>query len=817
MIVGKKLIGDDAGKYLPFALSKLRFMVTQYTGAMQSRTIRADDATILLELNDADHGQVTIWALGGAGYQFFTTGAALAADANGIFKGYAISVTLKKGVITAKAAGSTLEADTEDPPRWLYSATAQQMTRFLPYKESWQIQAIPEHAYYPDGKADKVLLSCWTAARDAPNMAGYGGGVNYGPFFTDIHYDISPCLYPKGQTEPSGAHGLVPDADWYKRAATRTVTSEQFGSRSFIILTDACSNFVIYPIVPADQALYDSMVDSPYYAQHIKTNVPAGIAQTIAPPLPSWVETYYLGATAARDYTDDALVQLAIPAYVWKFNSSATKAAAIAFHALTAASNTSVSEVRPGLVEFNIGITLTGPNPEDFSAALTLAREIDPTSSSRYLAAVDYAWPVPGAAVLDDLIVLEGEVFYPHDPDPDSSRVIPAWNACYARFGVHNETTGKRVRNITIYNNRRSWPVTTEDVLGNDYVPYKKRLDTGQATGAVESTMILALDLRIQACVLQRRTDTVQSVGAETWSSTEMQLETYAYNALVEAKSLDPSTAVDSHYDDVSTTSTYRYAADRTGTSGDYLQARGFVNQVVLEAGYPLYDNSVDATVPTGAMLHNLLFACMPGVAHETFAVHPEGHWSVATLPSFFFKGAGSGFPSGASWVQYNAANPDANVNLIRAAANPGSFHQDFVDIVSFKPKSGARVTTNHIALFNQAYGKTLTKADFLYSFSVTNGPSVLGNPGNTATFIEASRGGRSYAYEIDSALAGGSSINDAGVYFSAFTTYRMEMLDPRRQVSSMLENGDGYGMNDSYFRQSPVLRGGSLFYGATP
>lgn len=800
MIVGKKLIGEGAELYLPLALSKLRYMAGNYDGAMRSRTLRIGDASILLELNSADSGQVTITVNSLPTYEFFTTGKELHTS-GGLFQGFAVSARVKDGEVVALPVGSTLEEDGEVPPRWDYSADPQYMTLYSPHQHMWQVQGIPEYAYYPGAKSSKVLVSCWSSARDAPNMAGYGGGVNYGGFFTDVHYDDSPCLYSAGR-EPAGKFGLAPDADWYRRAASRTVTSEEFGSREFIVMTDARSQFVVYPVVPPDNTLYFNP-DDPYRDQHIKTNVPVGIAQTLVPAFPTWVESHYFTLDAARDYDDADLARRAIPGYVWKFDSKALRAAAIVFHTLPPADNTDVSEIRPGMVEFDVTIVLTGPNPEDFAAALTLARSIDPTSSPRYPVAVDYAWAHPDMTALDDLIIMEGEVFYP--ADPDTFVYAPAFNSCYARVGITNESSGERIRNLTIYNNRRGWPSeSTEQVLGNDYVPYVKRTDTGQATGVVESTMVLAYDLRILAVALQRRTDTVFVEGAARWSTTTMQLEVYAHNELAETKVLGAGTPAEY---DLPSMAAVRYLADRTGTSGNYIGGHGFVNQIVLQAGYPMYDNTIDAEVPTGAMLHNLLFSHLPSVAHEVFTVHPAGHWSIATLPSFYFRAVSDGVPEGASWATA------ANVELVRAAQNPVSFPQGFIDIVCFKAKSGEAIRTSHIALFNEAYGKALTEEDFKYSFGLADGPSVLSDPGNHAVFLTATRQGKEYRHEIVGALRDGTSISDPGVSFYDGNIYRLAMVDPRRANPNALPDADGLTLDQSYLVASPVLRGSSLFH----
>lgn len=816
MNIGKKLIGAGAEKYLPFALSKLRYFAAQWDGSYLSRTIRADDGTtILMELYSPTRGQVTIWAAGG-GYEFFSTGQTYATGSfgtlTGLVRGYGIKVS-NAGAKTAPV-GSTFAADTEDPPRWSYDANPQAMTEFMPHKQIWQVQAIPEHTFYPNAKGDAVLVSCWTCARDAPNRLQYGGNPQYSRFFVDAMYDVAPAYFSAGATVPLGEIGAAPDADWYKRAAYRVVDSEQYGSRAFIILTDATSKFIAYSLTEFDQSLHAP--GEPYTLQHIKTNVPPQYARQVTPPLPAWVEQANL-VTPARDYPAVDSFGLTpndyIPHYVWKFNSSATKAAAVCFTKLPKADNTPIQETLPGMVELDLDITLTGPDPQDFEFAVTLARTLDPTQPQpRYPIAVDYAWPVSGQPK-DDLILLEGELFYPFAPPAeevdDGLNHLSPFAQAHARLGVTNLTSGARLRNIAVYDSRLASDTGWDDPTS--YAPYLAFTDNSKPAGTLETTLVLACDLRVLGFALQRRLDTYffdkyNAVDYMRWMTTSMQLDVLMHGALAESRQLDPGKPGLLH-DDQPPPGLIRYYPDRrqlTGSTGS------FGRSTLLNVQNQLYD-STECLIPAGAMLHNKLFDVFSALAHEVFTVHPDGRWSLFTQPSFYFTGnSGSGFPPGASWATSTPSYgpyPQAAEGLARAAEDPANFRQDYLDIVAFK--GGAR--TSHLELFNKAYGKSLTRADFLYALEPYS-PSI---PGENRYFnLRATRSatGTVYLKRIDTWLAGGPETEDGRL---AGNRIGLTMIDPRRETKIENQAALGTYLNTDYYVKVPFLRGASLFAGS--
>ncbi len=526
--IGKKLIGEGAGTYLPFALSKLRYFATTMPLLPFSRTIASDDAIITLELHSRTTGAVTIIS-SGFNYEFSTPGDRFITDTYAGIKtarGYGVKVKLNPykdadiDKFVATPTGSNAEASPTGA--WKYENDVLALAKFAPHRQIWQIEHIPAHVYYasipvdpalPSGArkldARTTLADSWTCATETTNLNitsqsgtltfDYTYGVpsivkHFPPF--DIIYDIGPSLYKKGMY-PEKRQGIVPDSDWYKRAATRVVQNDEFGPRTFIIMTDITNRFYVYPVAPLDLSLDDG---STYAAQLIKTNLPDKYVKSQPAPFPGWARQ--AGGQKARDWykanpletAPDALVwrkkyMKEFPQYRWAFNSVATRAACVAYHdyeeiigkdgfgepppATPEKTGNAgqkvglgpfggfqyfIKEAVPGMVELALDIIVTGPDLEDFEFILTPHSEIDPNGADRYILAVDYSWgPRPGkdsyGADLDDMILMEMDV-YPCDtvypvPRPDSSFPIVRTINERANITVKNHTKLTTLKTFT--------------------------------------------------------------------------------------------------------------------------------------------------------------------------------------------------------------------------------------------------------------------------------------------------------------------------------------------------------------------------------
>ncbi len=472
--IGKKLNGEGAGTYLPFALSKLRYFASTKQVIPFSRTIQAEGVTITLELMSPTSGQITITA-GGFDYEFTSPGGLWSPA---VYAGvpttlaYAVKVRVTGKTFTPKATGSTAEKSPTDA--WPYSENVIDIAaKFIPHKQIWQIQHTPAHVYYasvPDKlvptnprklTAASTLADSWTSATETTNLAvksrsgtvfpqNDGGTITVANFQAfDIVYDIGPTLF-KQDLFPEKNRGLVPDSDWYKRGAVKVVKHPEFGERTFMIMTDVTNKFYAYPVVTPDLTLTEG---SPYLEQLIKTNIPADYVKSQAAPFPGWVKTP-LSAAKARDWylanpSDGSRVWgrkylTEYPQYRWSFNSLGTRAVSIVYYEypemlgmdntdepqpgddanigqkigvkLPDGSTWYIREALPGLVEMEITLDIIGPNPEDFEFSVGLKQAIDPDAQDVYIFAADYSWgkrpggPANGTT-MDDLITMQLEVY----------------------------------------------------------------------------------------------------------------------------------------------------------------------------------------------------------------------------------------------------------------------------------------------------------------------------------------------------------------------------------------------------------------------
>lgn len=388
------------------------------------------------------------WSLSPLSYQFITT-LQENTKTGSILNGSAVAVTLSKTTIgKASATGSTLEHLPRNPDDPLATDTR----LIARVRNVQQDELIPEPSYYGYADVTKInkytqLLYSWASTPGVIFNAGYymlSGTSN----FTDKGYDLPPTILNKRTAERR-----TPDSDWNHDACVVTITSEAFGSRRFIVMVDASSTFHCWPTQYENlETEYLYPVDSPYIPQGIKTNVAAEQTISVTPPFPDWV---YVPVGERRD-TDwpSATVNSGEPKYVWRFHPKGTKVVGtvlrreqlvgtvrgeyysadpneqltyLPFTEVEVADTISLHDERfrtergawadysgppqtdwPGLVEFSIDITVTGPNPEEFAFALTLARE-QAADATHYLVAADYLSPAlagtPGEA--GDLIVLD--------------------------------------------------------------------------------------------------------------------------------------------------------------------------------------------------------------------------------------------------------------------------------------------------------------------------------------------------------------------------------------------------------------------------
>lgn len=291
----KIILGGE--RYLPLAsrmVQQLRTLGLPYA----TKTLLIDKIEIKARI-EPGHDHILIQDTDVPLYQFFCSGTSefpweLGSAAT--IKGYALRVEYDRkdkdtDRLKAKALGSTLEPSTDDPPKWKYYADPDKMSSLLPYRKSFQIQALPEPQYFPGAKGPLFIGSAWTASNEVNDLSVHGAnrGQSTG---ADFGYDMAPSLFRKRGNPRIAA----PDADWYRRAAYTRVDSSVHGSRSFCLMTDVSGYLHVYP---ASEVNYDLLTDeSPYLDQSIKTTVRNRFVLSKKIPHPAWAQPYT--ATSAR-------------------------------------------------------------------------------------------------------------------------------------------------------------------------------------------------------------------------------------------------------------------------------------------------------------------------------------------------------------------------------------------------------------------------------------------------------------------------------------------------------------------------------------
>lgn len=387
------------------------------------------------------------WSLGAPYYQFINTGA----PTNTISKpGHSYLITLGSGVafklptvptngnlldwskVKPIPTGSTFESSPSN--EWPFYAPSSVASQYISRTQLVnQVQNIPEPVYsaYRLNKKKPYArtMYSWTSRQGFPRqMCAYMPvpGLLEG----DIEYDLTPAQMKTGAKK---LYMRSPDADWPHDACIVSVQHEEFGQRTFIIMTDAQSKFYCWPTqYDGNESLVPG--GSPYIDQAIKTNVPDYQVRSTFPPYPSWVHTV---TTQFRDqFIADNGVQSLDPRYIWRFSPYGDKVVGIALErtettyevfaqsGLSAQYSigdaavydkqqvggdyNSTSPIKmdlPGFIEFSLDITITGPNKEDFTFDMQLLRS-QKANGVDYPIAAGYLFPFPDGTWLDRNVTL---------------------------------------------------------------------------------------------------------------------------------------------------------------------------------------------------------------------------------------------------------------------------------------------------------------------------------------------------------------------------------------------------------------------------
>lgn len=248
---------------------------------------------------------------------------------------------------------------------------------------------------------------------------------SYTPFtFRDIDFDI-PFMVGAGKTVAQRGY-IREDADWPRANGVQSVTHPVYGTRTFGIYNDAFGQFFFFPLA--------QMTAPDGYNQ----NVLPLYVKRYRPTLPAWCFTS--DKTAMQQYTDEGANGMVLfPDTDWKFRHDGTKACAVVFERRAAnfdsayftepstigpspftsanfiayrdvhmgalsklgdlfASSESAANykqfysVAPGVVELTFTITLTGPDPENYTVDIGVEEIRRPTSSAYFTVLAGYSW-----------------------------------------------------------------------------------------------------------------------------------------------------------------------------------------------------------------------------------------------------------------------------------------------------------------------------------------------------------------------------------------------------------------------------------------
>jgi hypothetical protein len=317
---------------------------------------------------------------------------------------------------------SSLRSDTQTPARWTYNSNP-----YLSIQSGVHEILYLTPTHQPDGFGVKKWQSInfrsqWLVSIFAEPTPNHGvhwssGAVTYywTTNYTDQGYDYAPTIFNSkvGKT-------VVPQTDWYRGSCLRTVASEEFGSRTFVVMVTIKHEFYCYPLSAAGDR---------FETGTRKGNVnPIYVKSELNPPLPSWVTEYDIGDTSSETKAE----QIKMVQPVWCFSPDGNKAAAVMFHKEDAWADATVTSRRhlggvttdlqenyPGVVEMSFNIQITGPNLEDFSFSVTNTRNLYSKDTGVGYVAVGYAATNMLTDVLyNDLLILRhryfiSDMFYP--------------------------------------------------------------------------------------------------------------------------------------------------------------------------------------------------------------------------------------------------------------------------------------------------------------------------------------------------------------------------------------------------------------------
>jgi hypothetical protein len=360
----------------------------------------------------------------------------------------------------------------------------------------------------------------------------------------------------------------------------------------------------------------------------------------------------------------------------------------------------------------------------------------------------DYAWPVPGHASLDDLILMTGHLY--HESLARSALgVQQQLSGTKAIITIENATTSEIARTILVSRTNARYESTSQHETFLRY-PEDKYL--------LASALLMAVDLRVMAFVVRQKYSEYPYVWASDMVSGSaqydnglhaMRIQTYMLNAVVDEIVMEPvGSEIDARlvgfFADASVTGLHRMPITESGVVSDRIYNGS--TPATLNAYWSLSLSNVGPYAPyigpgpstqpairVGAVAYALYVAEQLNTrAQARFAIHPNGSWSITTKPISYFPGPlpSSGIDGG------NSIADQFDIGGIRSA---------LVDLVSIREKPDAEeVKTTHLALLNESLKSAYTAADFLPKYE----KHALAQGSVFTTYLVDTSSGRAFALE---------------------------------------------------------------------
>jgi hypothetical protein len=457
-LIHKLLSGSGAGLYLPFALSRLRALqaLDKEGNFAQSFSVPGYDIRV------RQNGQqqfINITATGGSYFEFFATGKPVVTgtvtdDISGpseSFKAVVVGVDLgvANGVVTTdpQILGGKRTLDTSQ-----VSLLGQQAQVNLANEPN---ACITTPLTKTAGPFPRLLYKSWAPMHSntgvfiqsystQPSIDG-GASSNVE---RDVSYDV-PFAFSYGKQFIRYAY-LAGASDWPRANAIQVVTDPTFGTREFAIYVDSFNQFWVFPT---------SVIKSGERGPKTDDNIDPLYVKGVAPVFPGWVfqPAGSFKAFFAANGTDP-LVEY--PDYDWHPHPDGTRLCAVVWKRvevaydggyftglpgamgtpadaftnilfnsgyggaqnITLGSDTGTTRylIAPGLVESTIAITITGPNPQDFSVSGETTVVRDPETAQFATMLAGYVWhdiPDPYGGTVNvasrgDLCVVDNELYW---------------------------------------------------------------------------------------------------------------------------------------------------------------------------------------------------------------------------------------------------------------------------------------------------------------------------------------------------------------------------------------------------------------------